>query len=172
MTLDCSVEHPGRPDNVSYIWYRGSYHVPEVTTHNWTIFPVTLETKSNFTCIAVNEGGQSAPASARIDVSGNFKLLIFKKKIIFMNFLAPPAFIQNLPPYQGVLMSAKNISLTCRVEASPLCSIKWFKDGRELDTINNPLYFVKTTVYPADLRKNDFQSIESTLVSIIPHSAF
>lgn len=145
VTLECTVDHPGRPDNVSYIWYRGSHQVPDITTWNWTINPVTLETKSTFTCIAVNEGGQSSPASAKIDVS------------------APPAFIQNLSPYQGVLMSSKNISLTCRVEASPLSTIKWFKDGIEIDS-RNPKYYIRTASFGADVRKNDFESIESTLV--------
>lgn len=145
VTLDCSVEHPGRPENVSYLWYRGTYQIQDVTTSNWTISPVLLETKSNFTCIAFNEGGQSIPATVAIDVS------------------APPAFIQNLPPYQGVLMSSKNISLTCRVECSPICYITWYKDGLQLSGNDNPLYYVKTAVYPPDVRKNDFESIESTL---------
>lgn len=39
-------------------------------TSNLTITPVRLETKSNFTCIAQNEGGQSEPATVDINVYG------------------------------------------------------------------------------------------------------
>ncbi|XP_049818622.1 hemicentin-1 isoform X3 [Aethina tumida] len=146
VTLECSVDHEGRPNNVSYLWYRGSHQMNEITTRNFTISPVRLETKSNFTCIAVNEGGQSEPATEVINV------------------YAPPAFIQKLIPYQGVLYSSQHINLTCRVECSPMCSIVWLKDGHLLDTNNNPLYYLETQEYKPDLRKNDFESIESTLV--------
>lgn len=47
-----------------------------------------------------------------------------------------------------------------------MCSIVWLKDGHLLDTNNNPLYYLETQEYKPDLRKNDFESIESTLVSI------
>lgn len=77
VTLDCTVDNPGRPENISYVWYRGSYQVSDHTTSRWTITPVTLETKSNFTCIAVNEGGQSQPATVYIDVYGKEVLLLF-----------------------------------------------------------------------------------------------
>ncbi|XP_065160558.1 uncharacterized protein nrm isoform X4 [Atheta coriaria] len=146
VTLECSVDHPGRPENITYLWYRGTYQVPDVTTANWTISPVLFETKSNFTCIASNEGGRSEPASK------------------FINVEAPPAFIRNLPSYQGVLMTSKNISLTCRVECSPMCSVTWFKDGQLLNVDDNLLYYITNKNLPADVRKNDFESIESTLV--------
>lgn len=80
---------------------------------------------------------------------------------------APPAFIQNLPPYQGILASSKNVSLTCRVECFPICSIVWYKDGHQLDVNRNSLYYIKTAIYPPDVQKNDFESVESTLVNIL-----
>lgn len=61
-------------------------------------------------------------------------------------------------------MSSKNINLTCRVECSPICSITWYKDNRQIDVNTNPLYYTKTNVLPPDLQKNDFESIQSTLV--------
>ncbi|XP_025836985.1 hemicentin-2 isoform X3 [Agrilus planipennis] len=146
VTLECSVIRPGRPEEMTFEWYRGNHLVPDVTTSNWTIYPVTLETKTNFTCLAVNEGGKSTNSS------------------IGINVLAPPSFIQALPPYQGVLATSNNISLTCRVECSPLCSITWYQDGYKLNSTNNPLYYTKTVTHLPDTRKNDFESIESTLV--------
>ncbi|KAJ8954752.1 hypothetical protein NQ314_007022, partial [Rhamnusium bicolor] len=145
VTLDCTVDSEGRPDNVTYIWYRGSHQMAEITSSKFTIPSVRLETRSNFTCIAENDGGQSDPAT------------------VFINVNAPPAFIQKLPTYQGVLYSSQNINLTCIVECYPECSIIWNKDGSNLDTSNN-LYSVITTPLPPDSRKNDFESINSTLI--------
>lgn len=79
---------------------------------------------------------------------------------------APPAFIQNLPPYKGILASSKNVSLTCRVECFPICSIVWYKDGMQLDVNRTSLYYVETHIHQPDVQKNDFESVESTLVRI------
>lgn len=70
VNLECKVESSGRPDNVTYIWYRGSHQMTEITTAKHKIVPVGLETNSNFTCIAMNEGGQSEPATLFINVNG------------------------------------------------------------------------------------------------------
>lgn len=82
-----------------------------------------------------------------------------------MLLAAPPALFDRLKPYQGILYSAQQINLTCRVECSPLCSIIWKKNGRIIDFNNNPLYYNKTIKHDPDLQKNIFESIESTLVS-------
>ncbi|XP_066154008.1 uncharacterized protein nrm [Euwallacea fornicatus] len=146
LNLECKVESSGRPDNVTYIWYRGSHQMTEVTSSKLKIVPVGLETNSNFTCIAVNEGGQSEPAT------------------LFINVNAPPALFDRLKPYQGILYSSQHINLTCRVECSPLCSIIWKKNGRIIDFKKNLLYYNKTVIHEPDLRKNIFESVESTLI--------
>ncbi|KAH1018820.1 hypothetical protein HUJ05_006512 [Dendroctonus ponderosae] len=146
VNLECKVESAGRPDNVTYIWYRGSHQMTEITTSKHKIVPVGLETNSNFTCIAVNEGGQSDPAT------------------LFINVNAPPALFDRLKPYQGILYSAQQINLTCRVECSPLCSIIWKRNGRIIDFNNKPLYYNQTIKHDPDLQKNIFESIESTLI--------
>uniref|UniRef100_A0A0A9Y155 Hemicentin-1 n=4 Tax=Lygus hesperus TaxID=30085 RepID=A0A0A9Y155_LYGHE len=56
VTLVCAVKEIGRPSNTTFRWTRGSHTVMDVTTANWTIDPVTLETESNFTCTALNLG--------------------------------------------------------------------------------------------------------------------
>ncbi|XP_076265081.1 neuromusculin isoform X3 [Rhynchophorus ferrugineus] len=147
VNLECKVESTGRPDNVTYIWYRGSHQMTEITTSKHKIVPVGLETRSNFTCIAMNEGGQSEPAT------------------VFINVNAPPALFDRLKPYQGILYSAQQINLTCRVECFPLCNIIWKKNGRILEfNERNTLYYNKTVIHPPDLQKNIFESIESTLI--------
>lgn len=72
VTLYCSVDDPGRPEQTQFMWYRGTHVIQDVNTANWTISPVTLETESNFTCVAYNEGGQSAPGTVNIEVLGMF----------------------------------------------------------------------------------------------------
>ncbi|CAB4061168.1 unnamed protein product [Lepeophtheirus salmonis] len=48
---------------------------------------------------------------------------------ISIQVLAPPTFIQRLPPYTGAMATTENFSLSCQVECSPLCDIFWLKDG-------------------------------------------
>lgn len=72
VTLSCSVEDVGRPESTAFRWKRGNHIVPDVTSGNWSIELVTLESESNFTCYAVNEGGDGQPATTYIDVLGMF----------------------------------------------------------------------------------------------------
>ncbi|XP_060519272.1 titin isoform X2 [Cylas formicarius] len=146
VTLECKVNSYGRPDNVTYKWYRGSHQLTEVNSSVYKISPVGLETRSNFTCIAVNDGGESEPATK------------------FINVTAPPALFDRLKPYQGILYSSQHINLTCRVECFPLCNIVWRKDGRIINAANDPLYDNRIIIHPPDRQKNFFESIESTLI--------
>jgi len=70
VTLTCSVEDAGRPTTTAYRWFRDGALVNNVTTSVWTISPVTLRTRANFTCLAYNQGGEGKQATERIDVSG------------------------------------------------------------------------------------------------------
>ncbi|XP_071450004.1 uncharacterized protein nrm [Hetaerina americana] len=150
VTLSCSVEDPGRPEATpnSFKWFRGGHPVIDVMTANWTIEPVTLETQSNFTCLAANAGGEGEPATVYVEVA------------------APPAFIERLPPYHGALMHAEHVSVSCRVECSPICQVRWLKNGRPLleDGTQSSLYSIRTSELPPDPRTNDFKSVVSTLL--------
>lgn len=165
VTLRCQVKRLGKPNATTYIWYKGGYEVRDFHEATWTIKPVTLEQRTNYSCVAANEGGMSKPATTSIEVYGNqlSDQTIFPLNVFHVS--APPAFISKFNSYQGILVTSENVSLSCRVECYPICSILWEKDGQPLDLTNNPLYTVKTIVYPADFKKNDFESIESTLVS-------
>jgi hypothetical protein len=70
LTLRCSVDDVGRPETTTYRWLRGTHVVQDVTTANWTIDAVTLETESNFTCSANNKGGEGEAATVYIEVFG------------------------------------------------------------------------------------------------------
>ncbi|XP_069698096.1 hemicentin-2 isoform X4 [Periplaneta americana] len=146
VTLRCSVDDAGRPETTTYRWLRGTHLIQDVTTANWTIDSVTLEVESNFTCLAYNEGGEGDPATVYIDV------------------YAPPAFIERLQLYNGALVNASNINISCRVECSPLCAIQWLKDGKLLNLNSSSLYTTNETIIPPDTRTSDFESIKSTLI--------
>lgn len=127
---------------------------------------MTLSDRTNFTCFAVNDGGYSKPHTVYINVLGEV-LANLRLRVLRSFCLAPPAFIQKPAPYYGILASSKNFSLTCQIECYPPCSIKWLKDGKYLETKDNPLFYIIDKIHPADILKNDFESVESTLVSVL-----
>ncbi|XP_063885393.1 B-cell receptor CD22-like isoform X4 [Scylla paramamosain] len=143
LELTCNVEDPGRPAASQFRWFRGSHLVPDVTTATWTINPVSLETEDNFTCVPFNVEGEGERATVFIDVQ------------------AAPVFIDRLPPYYGALMSAKRVSLSCRVECSPLCSIEWLKNDEPL--LNDTHYSISTRRLPPDSSSGDLESVSSEL---------
>ena len=48
--MRCIVDEEGRPAAKTYRWMRGNHVQPEVHSSNLTIFPVSLETRANFSC--------------------------------------------------------------------------------------------------------------------------
>ena len=75
ITLTCSVDEPGRPEATEFIWKRGGQIVHDVSTFNWTIDPVTLETEANISCVAKNDVGMGSPDFINIQVIGKLQLL-------------------------------------------------------------------------------------------------
>lgn len=75
VSLECDVDDPGSPSNVTFQWFKGSYLFRERNTSKWVIDPVTLSDRTNFTCFAVNDGGYSKPHTVYINVLGE----VFKK---------------------------------------------------------------------------------------------
>ncbi|XP_050518836.1 lachesin [Diabrotica virgifera virgifera] len=146
VTLTCTVESSGPQDNVSYIWYRGSHVLTDVTQSVYIISSASLKTRNNFSCAAQNEGGTGAEATVFVDV------------------YAPPVFKMKPPTYYSVLYNSKHISLNCIVECYPECAIVWYKDGIKLNIEHNPLYTVETRYLPSNQQVNDFESIYSTLI--------
>ncbi|XP_042874812.1 hemicentin-1-like isoform X7 [Penaeus japonicus] len=143
LELTCSVQDPGQPEATEFIWYRGAHRVPDETSATWIIDPVSLETEDEFTCIPVNSEGAGENATTSIDV------------------LAAPVFIERLPPYYGALMNAEEVSLSCRVECSPLCAIEWFKEDVPLH--NDTYYIIRTETIPPNPSSGDLESVRSFL---------
>lgn len=148
MVLSCAVEDPGNPKSTRFHWLRGDEPVKDIVTAEWTIDPVGLHSRNNYSCYAFNDGGNGTLATINIDVQ------------------AAPFFISKPPPYTGFLYSEPNITLSCRVECVPHCSIYWFRDGLEISNANNK-YFIKETLLPADMKTGDFESVLSELVILL-----
>lgn len=143
ITLFCSVEDGGYPNATQYVWTRGGY-ILQYDTAMITFENIGLDSRTNFSCYAYNKGGKG------------------QSDTIELNILAKPAFIQNLQRRTAALYSAKNISLSCRVECVPLCTITWYKNGIgiEKSDIN---YTIAESFLPADKAIGDFESVLSTL---------
>ncbi len=60
------------------------------------------------------------------------------------------------------MSEAEEFSVRCQVECSPLCSIYWLKDGT-LISDDDDRYTITTSEVQADVAKNDFESVVSTL---------
>lgn len=145
LKFSCSVEDGGNPNATRYIWTRGGNKVMDVVTPTWTIDPVGLDTRTNFSCHAENYGGSGVPA------------------ITSLNVHAAPAFINKLNPYSGFLYSNKQIHIYCHIECVPTCKIDWFKNSVGIDDDADDLYFIKVEHLPPDHRRGDFESVNSTL---------
>lgn len=136
-----------RTPTLRYRWMRGGRGpLQDITTKDWTIEPVGLDSRTNYSCYAYNEGGKGVMSTINLEVH------------------APPFFIKNLPPYTGIFHTAHHVNLTCRIECVPRCDITWLKDGYAIES-NNSRYFVKDKYMDASPATGDFESILSVLVS-------
>ena len=70
VTLTCDVGDPGRPEADRFVWMRGRHVVSHVHGRNWTVDPVTLQTKANISCVAVNAVGEGERDSVDVEVFG------------------------------------------------------------------------------------------------------
>lgn len=143
VTLFCSVEDGGNPNATQYKWFR-SGSILQYDTAMININKLGLESRTNFSCYAYNAGGKGESATIALDV------------------LAPPAFIQPLQPRTAALFSTQNISLSCRIECVPLCTIAWYKNGIGIEKYDEH-YVINETFLPADKAIGDFESVLSTL---------
>ncbi|TMW46288.1 hypothetical protein DOY81_008631 [Sarcophaga bullata] len=126
-------------------WLRGGRGpLQDIVTKDWTVEPVGLDSRTNYSCYAFNEGGKGAMATVNLEVH------------------APPFFIKNLPPYTGMLHTSRNANLTCRIECVPRCEISWLKDGVPIEK-NDTRYFVKDKYMDASPATGDFESMLSVL---------
>jgi hypothetical protein len=151
MTLSCSVDDKGNPPSTRFHWLRGKSHVMDMVSSEWIIDPVSLKSRNNFSCYAINDGGNGTIATINVEVQ------------------VVPTLIDPLPQYSGFLYSEPIIMLSCRFECFPKCFVYWFLDGEEISN-QNERYFINETHLAADSLTGDFESILSELVK--PSSLF
>ncbi|XP_058464144.1 uncharacterized protein LOC131438278 isoform X2 [Malaya genurostris] len=144
VTFNCSVEDRGNPVATRFRWLRGGKPVMDVVTPTWTVDPVGLDSRTTFSCFAYNDGGEGHAAEVRLEVH------------------APPAFVQKLHPYTGALYSTSNISLACKVECVPSCTISWFKDGVGIED-NDERYYITNKYLGSTPATGDFETAYSVL---------
>ena len=145
VTLECSVEGD-RPSNITYVWLKNKHRLLDVHTSKWTIKQASVQLRKNISCFGTSGKRTSTPAKFSADIKAR------------ANFLTKPS------PYTGVLKSSRFVSLTCRIECSPLCPILWITKDQVIST--DALYNISRTEHPADFLLNDFESVESTLVHL------
>ncbi|EDV52815.2 uncharacterized protein Dere_GG16293, isoform G [Drosophila erecta] len=151
VTFSCSVDDPGFPESNRFRWLRGGRGpLQDIVTKDWTVEPVGLDSRTNYSCYAYNEGGKGVMATVNLEVH------------------APPFFIKNLPQYTGILHSLSNATLTCRIECVPRCDISWQKDGVPIEK-NDTRYFVKEKYMDASPATGDFESMLSVLHFNMPN---
>lgn len=144
MVLSCTTEDAGNPKSSRFHWLRGEDPVKDIVTAEWTIDPVKLDSRNNFSCYSFNDGGNGTLATINIDV------------------YVAPKIIGSLQPYTGFLYDDNNITLSCRIECVPHCNIYWFRDGQEINS-DNPRYSISQIAMPADTSTGDFESVLSEL---------
>ncbi|XP_047999845.1 nephrin-like isoform X6 [Leguminivora glycinivorella] len=150
LILTCSIGEKGRPEAQRFRWHRGGRLVPDIVSANWTIDPIGIDHRTNFSCRGFNAGGEGPPATT------------------FINVLAPPSFKYAMNYYSGALYKSQNISLKCTVECAPRCSVQWLmmKDNEEMQIIDpnktDRYYIVEREIGP-EVNRNDFEATESTL---------
>ncbi|XP_067643047.1 hemicentin-1 isoform X4 [Eurosta solidaginis] len=145
VTFSCSVDDPGYPETNRFRWLRGGRGpLQDVVTKDWTVEPVGLDSRTNYSCYAFNEGGKGVMATINLEVH------------------APPFFIKNLVPYTGMLHTSRTANLTCRIECVPRCEITWLKGTDPIEK-NDTRYFIKEKYVDASPATGDFESMLSVL---------
>lgn len=149
VTFECEATTPGNPKETRYHWLRNDMTVTNVATSTWIVEKVGLDYRTNISCYASNDGGDGEPATQELEV------------------YAPPAFIKSLPQFSGAIYSTPNMSLTCRVECVPQCTIYWLKNGTGIEDETDDRYYIEESLIAADPKSGDFESVLSILVRII-----
>lgn len=139
----CSIDDGGSPNATTYSWFQGDKQLP-FTTAMITLDDIGLHSRTNYTCYAFNVAGKGISSTIELDVR------------------AAPAFIQELQNLTVFLFTSRDISLTCRVECVPACSIDWFKNGVGIDK-SDEKYSISESYLPADYEAGDFESVISEL---------
>lgn len=130
VTLTCSANPPGWPVP-QFRWFRdfdGEISTQTILSQGsqYVIPRAHLGSEGRYHCQATNELGQGDMATITLEVH------------------QPPQFLSKLQQHMTRRVSDSDFSVTCSAKGKPKPTIKWLKDGKELNQDMN-LYDIQTT---------------------------
>jgi len=143
VTLTCELLDQGNPTAEQFLWTKDGEPIEE-SSDTLVLQSLSAESQGNFSCSAKNDIGEGD--------SSYFNLVV----------QAPPSFLIPLGGNQTLVSHLPDQSLTCQVECYPLCSVKWAKDGEEIQDTDEK-YNISQTNEPEDVELNKFPSVISEL---------
>lgn len=140
-TLTCGADPPGWP-MPTYRWWRQDSESTLTLGANYSIPRASLSDEGTYYCQPSNRLGKGTHASTTVKVH------------------QPPLILEDLPETAIYRIGKTDLSLTCRAQGKPQPSIRWLKDGEEINPADG-LYDV--LVEQSSVGQNDMHTVQSTL---------
>jgi echinoid protein len=148
ITLECGAKPPGHPLPTYRWWKEGSENTVLATGAKFTIDTARLSSAGSYFCQPSNDLGQGSAARARLEV------------------LQEPKIKVQLLPHIIKRAGDTGFHVTCSAVGKPKPSVRWFKDGHEIDGATSNLYQVSQT--EQESRTNEAFNVLSTLKFVGP----
>ncbi|XP_071537068.1 hemicentin-2 [Panulirus ornatus] len=140
-TLTCGADPPGWP-MPTYRWWRHDSDATLTLGANYTIPRASLTDEGTYYCQPSNRLGKGTPASVRVRV------------------YQPPRILEKLPETAIHRIGETDLSLTCRAQGKPQPSIRWLKDGVEINPVDG---FYDILVEQSSVGQNAAHTVQSSL---------
>lgn len=140
-TLTCGADPPGWP-MPTYRWWRHDSDATLTLGANYTIPRASLTDEGTYYCQPSNRLGKGTPASVRVRV------------------YQPPRILEKLPETAIHRIGTTDLSLTCRAQGKPQPSIRWLKDGVEVNPSDG---FYDILVEQSSIGQNAAHTVQSSL---------
>jgi len=145
ITLLCSVDDAGNPEEISFVWERNGVEVDDAVESMLYIENLGVEDRGNYSCRAKNRIGLGEPA------------------LYILQINAPPTFLLELNEnYQFLDSQPEDLEciVECVMDGDSLCDVEWLVDG-EMVTNEDEEYDIQEDMIPANLEENAFESVHS-----------
>jgi len=148
VTLECGAKPPGHPLPTYRWWKAGSESTVLATGAKFTIDMARLSSAGSYFCQPSNDLGQGSVAETELEV------------------LQEPKIISQLLPHIIKRAGDTGYQVTCSAVGKPKPSVRWFKDGVEIDGETSNLYQVSQT--EQETRSNEAFTVLSILKFVGP----
>lgn len=142
VVLTCGSNPPGWP-TPRYEWRRHNSDTPLFVGPNYTIPRASYADEGTYTCTPSNRLGKGSTASLPLKV------------------YQAPSILESLPETRVETVEATDISFTCRAQGKPEPTVRWVKDGEEINPADG-LYDV--TIQQSALGSNGVYTVQSKLM--------